>query len=441
MRRLTALFSVILLALVGNLIAAPSIQAQSRLCFAEVPNCIEGRFAEYWQQNGGLPVFGFPISSATTQQVGGGSFLVQTFERNRFELHPENARPYDVLLGRLGDDRLRQLGRPWENEPKAASTNQSGCAYFAQTQHLVCGPILAYWQKNGLNLDGRGGFTEAESLALFGLPLTEARVENGSDGRPYLTQWFERARFELHPEIRPDAVLLGLLGRETGQGGTPAPNPAPAPAPGGTCDGIPAPQNASAQPNCGRGGTIFEFAGRGFQAGEGVGVYITAPDQSVFGAPFQVEADNSGTAGGVTFSSQPSFPTGVYAITFEGVQSRNKAIAYFKIIIGNSPPPSGSLPPIPASQNAVAEPDNGPVGTLFTFQGQGFDGGERVGVYITAPDQSVFGAPFQVETDDSGVTTVVSFETAPGFPTGIYAITFEGISSKKRAIAYFRINP
>jgi len=46
-------------------------------------------------------------------------------------------------------------------------------------------------------------------------------------------QYFERRRFERHPEIAPDAVLLGLLGREVlgaRQGGAPQPQP-PAPQP------------------------------------------------------------------------------------------------------------------------------------------------------------------------------------------------------------------
>jgi len=41
-------------------------------------------------------------------------------------------------------------------------------------------------------------------------------MEQSSDGKVYLVQWFERARFEWHPEIQ-DAkyrVLLGLLGNE-----------------------------------------------------------------------------------------------------------------------------------------------------------------------------------------------------------------------------------
>src|SRR5688572_28878018 len=104
----------LLLCTVGVL-APQSAAAQGPLCFnvPGITNCIQGRFLEYWQQNGGLPVFGYPITAATNEQTAEGTFLTQYFERNRFEHHPENSRPYDVLLGRLGDRRLTQLGRNW----------------------------------------------------------------------------------------------------------------------------------------------------------------------------------------------------------------------------------------------------------------------------------------------------------------------------------------
>jgi hypothetical protein len=445
MGRIVRLAGVAFAALMLILVASgPQVaQAQSRLCFSEVPDCIEGRFAEYWQQNGGLPVFGFPIGAAKLENVGGGQFLVQPFERNRFELHPENQRPYDVLLGRLGDDRLRQLGRPWENEPKAATTSQAGCQYFAQTGHLVCGQFLNYWRTHGLNLDGRAGFTEAESLALFGLPLTEAKVENSSDGKPYLTQWFERGRFELHPEISADTVLLGLLGRETGAAppaSPPAPQPTPPPAPQPPTSDVPASVSARVTPNSGPGGTVFEAQGFGFRGGENVGVYVTAPDQSVFGAPFQIGADGSGTSGVVTFSTGPDFPAGIWAITFEGVQSKHKAIAYFRITAA-APPPPGTDTSVPESVNAIVDPETGRGGTVFSAIGFGFRPGENIGVYVTGPDQRVQGAPFQVRADDEGISEIVSFNTRPGSQTGIYAITFEGVDSKAKAIAYFRVLP
>src|SRR5207248_4545485 len=58
-----------------------------------------------WLANGGLAQFGYPISEEQTDYfIGGPSdrYQVQYFERARFELHPENAPPYDVLLGQFG---------------------------------------------------------------------------------------------------------------------------------------------------------------------------------------------------------------------------------------------------------------------------------------------------------------------------------------------------
>ncbi len=72
--------------------------------------CISGRFREYWEQNGGLTVFGYPISPTRDERNAdtGVTYLMHWFERIRFELHLENAALYDVLLGQLGGDWLRR---------------------------------------------------------------------------------------------------------------------------------------------------------------------------------------------------------------------------------------------------------------------------------------------------------------------------------------------
>ena len=54
-------------------------------------------------------------------------------------------------------------------------------------------------------------------LTQQGYPITDAYNEkNDADGKTYLTQYFERARFEYHPESSDPKfkVLLGLLGKE-----------------------------------------------------------------------------------------------------------------------------------------------------------------------------------------------------------------------------------
>jgi hypothetical protein len=202
-------FGIILAGLI--LPGGASAQANSRY-FPETGHTVAGRFLEYWRANGGLPVFGYPLS----EQVQENGRSVQYFERQRFELHPENARPYDVLLGRLGAELLERGG----GSPPAGPSAPAGCVRFDVTQHNVCNQrgnlgFLSYWRSHGLEFDGRPGKSYAESLALFGYPLTEAYDYTTPDGVTLVAQWFERARFEWHsnnPE--PYKVLLGRLGAE-----------------------------------------------------------------------------------------------------------------------------------------------------------------------------------------------------------------------------------
>ncbi len=181
-------------------------------CFDETGLCVQGRLLQYWNENGGLDVFGLPITAQQSEEIEGQALETQWFERNRLELHPENTPPYDVLLGRLGVDVLEQQGRDWETFPK--SEPQGGCLFFEDTGHNVCGDILRAWRADGLEIDGVPGTSDAESLALFGLPLSDEQTETIGD-QELTVQWFERARFELHPDnAPPHNVLLGLLGRE-----------------------------------------------------------------------------------------------------------------------------------------------------------------------------------------------------------------------------------
>lgn len=192
--------------------------------FPETGHTLSSRFFAFWQANGGLPVYGYPITDAKPEvnPDTGQTYLTQWFERNRLEYHPENQPPYDILLGRLGSDRLKQIGRDWQAEGQEPGPKQ-GCLWFEQTGHNVCdqspslvcyGGMADYWSCFGLRLNP-GQINDTGSLALFGYPLTTARMETNSSGDTVLTQWFERARFEWHdnPDVQGE-ILLGLLGNE-----------------------------------------------------------------------------------------------------------------------------------------------------------------------------------------------------------------------------------
>lgn len=189
--------------------------AASPQYFPETHHNLVDPMATYWNAHGGLPVFGFPISEAFAERNADTSQTYQTqyFERNRLEAHPENQAPYHILLGLLGKEVLATQGRDWTSFPKA---DASAAHYFNQTGHAITHePFWQYFRNHGLEFDGKQGFSLEESLALFGLPLSEATMETNSSGDTVLTQWFERARFEFHPNKPAEyQVLLGLLGKE-----------------------------------------------------------------------------------------------------------------------------------------------------------------------------------------------------------------------------------
>ena len=67
----------------------------------------------YWNKFGGLAQFGFPLTEefVETSESNGKEYTVQYFERARFEHHPENDPPYDVLLGQFGRRILAETPR------------------------------------------------------------------------------------------------------------------------------------------------------------------------------------------------------------------------------------------------------------------------------------------------------------------------------------------
>ncbi len=200
MRRLALLCLAGLLAL-SAIVAVPSGQraaAAERYCPPGVPYCAENAFLAFWKANGGLEILGLPVSQPFVDDRG---LIVQYYERAIMEWHPENEAKYQVLLTLLGNDLAGN--RPERSAP--AKPCAADCATLAATGHTLRGTFLRYWQANG-------------GLAVFGFPLTEEFTEiNAADGKPYTVQYFERNRFEYHPENAGGRyeVLLGLLGAET----------------------------------------------------------------------------------------------------------------------------------------------------------------------------------------------------------------------------------
>src|SRR6266852_5640991 len=107
-----------------------------------------------------------------------------------------------VIASPTGQTPTPQPMRPILLTDPVPDPHQPGVQWFAPTGHTLQGAFLTYWNRYG-------------GLAQFGYPLTEEFVEPvGSDNKPYTVQYFERNRFEHHPENAgtPYEVQLGALG-------------------------------------------------------------------------------------------------------------------------------------------------------------------------------------------------------------------------------------
>ncbi|MGA7669906.1 MAG: GerMN domain-containing protein [Nitrolancea sp.] len=150
-------------------------------------------FLKYWENFGGLPTFGYPI----TDEMQENGTTVQYFQRARFEWHPGAApQRYDVLLGLLGNIIAAPKMNDQPFQPVSGS-NDANCTFYQATGHRLCFGFRDYWKSHG-------------GLAIFGYPISEEFQENG-----VTVQYFERQRLEYHPENSPQwQVEGGLLGTQ-----------------------------------------------------------------------------------------------------------------------------------------------------------------------------------------------------------------------------------
>src|SRR3954465_14341656 len=134
-------FMLMLLVISSGIVAAtPLASAQAaECCFPETGYCISGVIRAHWERNGGLKVFGYPISSQQVETVEGTwSGTVQWFERDRLEDHSNENK--GVLAGRLGAFYLERTGRPWVPGNSELHHGYELCSSFSQTGYSVCAP-------------------------------------------------------------------------------------------------------------------------------------------------------------------------------------------------------------------------------------------------------------------------------------------------------------
>jgi hypothetical protein len=427
-----SLIIVVALAL-GGLVAPPAGAATDALYVKATGHYMRGVFRDFWDKNGGLENFGYPVTEEYSDQRSGK--IYQYFERARFERAQVTATT--VQLGLVG----REVVGNRTFETVQPITNSKQRRYFAETKHIVQFGFKDVWET-------RGG------LAIFGLPLGEEIEEQLPDGQQHTVQYFERARFEYWQNLPPGRrVLLGALGRQLAPPeltaplapGAPPPGPISAPPAGPPAlvrPVVPESKNARVVPQAGQPGQTFVFQASGFAPREKVSLWLNLPDSSILPSNFQTAADSRGVTGAIQFTSGAKSPLGIWSFVAHGAESGHEAVGYF-LLLGAPIGRVQSGPGVPPNVDARADPAAGPAGTIFFFDAFGFRAGEDVQITITRSDGQKTAADFTVKADANGSIGYASiyYVTAPDYPLGLYSFGAQGKDSGKTSVAYFVLTP
>ncbi|MCL5961748.1 MAG: L,D-transpeptidase [Chloroflexi bacterium] len=199
MKRVGLVLAVVALSLAGlaQLFTPASASAESLITsgpevvyFSQTGHNLIFGFLKYWRENGGIQVFGLPV----TEEVKEYGDTVQYFENGRLRLQAGKPEPENVTLGYLGQTLAAGRSEPYFQPLPAAEENEN-LMFFPQTGHTLAFDFLRFWQDKG-------------GEAAFGKPISEELQE---DGRT--VQYFEQARFEYHSDYPDDSkVTLTPLG-------------------------------------------------------------------------------------------------------------------------------------------------------------------------------------------------------------------------------------
>ena len=169
--------------------APAQAQKQDSQYFPDTGHWVTGEFLAFYQKASSPQlVYGNPITDAFQDPLTG--LTVQYFQRARFELHIEAREGDRVQLTNLGT----LLYVP--GQPVSLSMDSAACRYFPQQKHSLCYAFLSFFDQYG-------------GVAQFGNPISDIEKQDN-----IYVQYFERARFEWHPELSSgQRVSISDLGR------------------------------------------------------------------------------------------------------------------------------------------------------------------------------------------------------------------------------------
>ncbi len=107
------------------------------------------------------------------------------------------------------------------------------------------------------------------------------------------------------------------------------------------------------------------------------------------------------------------------------------------------PGPTPTLNPVvPPSQGGQVTPLIGLAGTTFTMNIFGFLPGEQISAWVTDPNFIVTTPSFNLalHADATGNANAIPLNST-GYISGVWAVTFQGLTSNHQSIIYFRVGP
>lgn len=194
------------------------MQGPQSVFFPQTGHTLSNGFLNYWQSNGGVATFGYPI----TQEISQNGLTVQYFERAVFEYHPNAPVEQQVQLRLLGTALAPSLEQqltlnqqhyayiataygismpdpPDPFQPAAANTLDQEHTFFPETGHNLSNGFYDFWAQNG-------------GLPIFGYPLSEEYTDLANG---LTTQVFQRAIFQW--DATNQQVQVELLGTQAAQ--------------------------------------------------------------------------------------------------------------------------------------------------------------------------------------------------------------------------------
>ncbi|HET9492698.1 MAG TPA: CAP domain-containing protein [Chloroflexia bacterium] len=135
---------------VASATVKPFASTRTRAYFAETRHSLAEPFLSYWKQNGGVELFGYPITEAVMQD----GLKVQWFERARMEYHPELAKKGQAvqlsLLGKVALEKVaapaqvpaaQETGKGPDKQPAPPAEKQAAAPSLAEAETFLLNAI------------------------------------------------------------------------------------------------------------------------------------------------------------------------------------------------------------------------------------------------------------------------------------------------------------